>query len=365
MERREEAKATRLPLEVIAPSPEPGLLRAIVFLALAAVGFALVWLIPHVPMLARVAAALLIGALGPLALSRRKRGTSRVTVGWLSLAERGIERIDGGGKRSIVRFGEPFGLTVLANETRARAILAFTTPDHTRYVHVRMGSESTMDSPPLSGEAIDDGGVLARAVTVADGDLQGDERVALGLFEAGKVVRAVSAKSPAAFDRIYLPDSSGGGIVLDGPSLRVDDCTFDLLAPLEWRGFMFHESGPLGSLGGSHAAGGVAATIYQGTWIRQGGVEAVLVAPMPAELSQIAAGSVAPPPGSSQDMPSQRAIVRDLRLMQSLPDSPPPRELRVAIERLFMVPIRRALDRAPRVSRPTIPSRGGQQSVQT
>jgi hypothetical protein len=37
--------------------------------------------------------------------------------------------------------------------------------------------------------------------------------------------------------------------------------------------------------------------------------------------------------------------------MQSLPDVPPPREQRVAIERLFMLPLRQALDRAPRVPR--------------
>jgi hypothetical protein len=202
-----------------------------------------------------------------------------------------------------------------------------------------------------AGEALDDGGVLARAVTVADGDLQGDARVALGMSDAGRVVRTVAARCPAAFDRIFLSDSSGGGVTLDGNTLRVGERTFDLTAPLEWRGFMFHESG-------AHVA-----TIYQGTWVKQAGVEVVLVAPMPVSLGEGTAASAMG--GGAADVPSQKAIVRDLRLMQSLPDGPPPRELRVAIERLFMVPLRRALDRAPRVSRPGISSREGRPAVST
>ena len=36
--------------------------------------------------------------------------------------------------------------------------------------------------------------------------------------------------------------------------------------------------------------------------------------------------------------------------MQAAPEQPPPPEQRVAIERLFMLPLRSALDRAPRVT---------------
>jgi hypothetical protein len=47
--------------------------------------------------------------------------------------------------------------------------------------------------------------------------------------------------------------------------------------------------------------------------------------------------------------------LRDLRLMQGAVAEPPPRELRRAIDRVFMLPLRRALDRAPRISRVEIP----------
>jgi hypothetical protein len=41
----------------------------------------------------------------------------------------------------------------------------------------------------------------------------------------------------------------------------------------------------------------------------------------------------------------------DAKLLQTVSGEPPPRELRRAIDRMFMLPLRRALDRAPRVSR--------------
>jgi hypothetical protein len=307
----------RLPLEVVAPSPEPGPLRAALLLGLVVVLLGAAWLVPGPLVLRAIASvAIFLGAL--FALSRR-RARSPVAIGWVCVDADGIVRRDDAGARSIATWSEPFGLTVLANEARGRAILAFTTPTQTRYIHVRMAPEAALHAGAgAPGEVIDDGGVLARAVTVADGDLQGDARVALGMNDAGRVVRTVAAKCPGAFDRIYLSDSSGGGVTLDGGVLRVGERSFDLAAPLEWRGFMFHESGAS------------VATIYQGTWVKQAGVEVVLVAPMPAEASPPAAGSAAPP-----------------------------RELRVAVERLFMVPLRRALDRAPRVSRPGITPRDG------
>lgn len=46
-----------------------------------------------------------------------------------------------------------------------------------------------------------------------------------------------------------------------------------------------------------------------------------------------------------------RAVLRDLRLMQASAETPLSREQRHAIERLLMMPIRSSLDRAPRKSR--------------
>jgi hypothetical protein len=42
-----------------------------------------------------------------------------------------------------------------------------------------------------------------------------------------------------------------------------------------------------------------------------------------------------------------RALTRDIKLLQSPAETPPARELRVAIDRPFMMAVRRALDEAP------------------
>jgi hypothetical protein len=77
---------------------------------------------------------------------------------------------------------------------------------------------------------------------------------------------------------------------------------------------------------------------------------------MPSEISSWMVGKPPKPVGDlTRDTLVQRALVRDLRLMQSLPDLPPPREQRVAVERLFMLPLRQALDRAPRLTRTSTP----------
>ena len=46
----------------------------------------------------------------------------------------------------------------------------------------------------------------------------------------------------------------------------------------------------------------------------------------------------------------------ELRILAQTSEAPPPRELRVAIDRMFMLPLRRALDAAPPAKRaPSIP----------
>jgi hypothetical protein len=321
----------RLPLQIVASGRELG--PGVSLLASAAVVVLLVAACAApIPWILRGGLSVGIWLVARAVMQRRRPPSSTVAVGFVTIDDSGIARTDDGGTRPLARWGEAFGLTVLANEARARAILAFTTPTQTRYVHVRMqaaaaGSPLPSNADPFGG-AGDDLGLLARAVTVADGDLQGDARIALGVADAARVVRAVSSKSPAAFDRIFLTDAAGTSVTVDATQVKVGERAFDLTAPLEWRGFMFHEF--------------------------------VFVAPMPAELSLVDAH-----PDIPTDSSSQRAIVRDLRLMQSLADAPPPRDLRVAVDRLFMLPLRRALDRAPRVSRPGISTRGGHDAIRT
>src|SRR5262249_40935229 len=79
--------------------------------------------------------------------------------------------------------------------------------------------------------------------------------------------------------------------------------------------------------------------------------EVVLVAPLPPESSWMKDLRESARPSATHDKLAQRAVVRDLYLSQSLPEEAPPRDLRLAIDRLFMLPLRQALDRAPRISR--------------
>jgi hypothetical protein len=91
--------------------------------------------------------------------------------------------------------------------------------------------------------------------------------------------------------------------------------------------------------------------IYQATWIRQGTQETVLVSLL-ASLAGASSNAIA----TSQVPELELALLRDVRLMQAAPDSPPPADVRTAIERTYMLPLRAALDRAPRPSRSRISS---------
>jgi hypothetical protein len=113
----------------------------------------------------------------------------------------------------------------------------------------------------------------------------------------------------------------------------------DLTRPLEWRPILFQESF------------GHAVFLYQGTWVRQGTVEVVLVALLTPSFLEVS-GRSADIPRPSQPPPSEldRLAARDQRLLQAAPADPPPAEQRVALDGLFVVPLRAALDRAPRAS---------------
>jgi hypothetical protein len=263
---------------------------------------------------ASIAAGVLFAA---IALHVVHHVRTRRPVGYVTLDAGGVARTDAAGTVRLADADAPFGLTVLADHARTRALMAFTTPTHTRYVHVVSDEPASCASDAF----------FASASSIADHDVvvgANANAASLDVRDAARLLEAVRAKWPAATERVFLSASDGSPIVLDRNRLTIGEHVLDLRAPLEWRGFTFHESV------------GQVATIYQATWVRQGDAELVLVAPMPAELTSWGA----------EPRRIWKRNARDERLMQALPDAPPPRELRTAIDRLFMLPLRQALDRA-------------------
>lgn len=271
--------------------------------------------LPPAP-IARAVAAVAVLAVAGLGIAWRRSRALR-PIGHVQLDGSTLVRHDEAGTTRLADTTVPFGVTVLADHARTRALVAFTTPTQTRYVQVH-------NDDPTSGAAE---AFFAAAATVADHDVvlgATQTAGALGVRDGARLLGAVRSGWPSALERIFLSSADGSPIVLDRQRLLVGGRGIDLRAPLEWRGFTFHESV------------GQVATIYQATWVRQGDAELVLVAPMPAELTSWGA----------EPRRIFKRNARDERLMQALPDAPPPRELRTAIDRLFMLPLRKSLDRA-------------------
>jgi hypothetical protein len=295
--------------------------------ALAVAGVAAL-VIGMAPFSVSVRVGLVLAAIGLVIVWQAiRKSRDRRPVGSVELDDDGVVRRDASGQVKLASGDAPFGVTILADHARTRALIAFTTPEQTRYLHVQSNEPPTTQTDAF----------FARSAAVADHEVilgaAGNAAGSLEARDAAKLVEAIRARWPRALDRVFLSASDGAAIFVDSNELRVGDRRFDLRAPIEWRGFTFHES--IGQV----------ATIYQATWIRQDDAELVLVAPMPAELTSWGA----------EPRRIWKRTARDERLMQALPDAPPPRELRTAIDRLFMLPLRQALDRAALAKHVTSP----------
>ncbi len=158
----------------------------------------------------------------------------------------------------------------------------------------------------------------------------------------------LSARSPSCLDRFVLTDARGADLTLDGRALLAGDRSIDLDAPLEWRAIVFQE------------AFGQSVAVYQGTWVRQGNHELVFVCLLPslgpAIFADIDLAGLDRAQGQAPKAPLS-GLLRDIRLMQATPEQPPPTEQRVAIDRHFMLPVRCALDRAPRAAQQHLAAR--------
>jgi hypothetical protein len=273
-----------------------------------------------------VRATLGVFALGVLTVAaRRGRHAMRASGSSLVADSEGLTRISPDGKKPIVRWDAPFGITLLASYGRPHALLAFTTPTQTRYIPTRIDDRTDADDE-----------LLSRIAVLADLDLVDGvtHDAALRASDAAAIVRLAEEHDRTSLGRAFLTDGRGAPISLDRATFSVTSRTFDLTSQLEWRALMFHEST------------GQASALYQATWIRQNGAEVVLVAPMPASI-------VPREPNAHRDASGRlgRALTRDLRLLQSPAEPPPSREVRVAIDRPFMMAVRRRLDDAPLGSR--------------
>jgi len=280
------------------------------------------------------------------------RRRARLSGRHLTVDERGIAFGPSRGPgEQLLAFGRPFGVTLFGNRARDRLVMAVTATDRTLYVGARIGLEDRPNHRAL----------LSCASTVSDDEAVLDatgpdgKPLELSVRDLSALLQALLRADTTALERCFLSDTRGVPVVLDGNDLSIGRKGFDLGAPLEWRATLFQE--PFGVLSGTcdwdrHAApcGGV--MVYQATWIRQGMSEAVLVSLLASLTS--ASSQAGFPTGEMPDV--QSAVLRDLRLMQASPEPPPPRELRVGIERTYMLRLRAALDRAPRASQKDMPS---------
>jgi hypothetical protein len=270
--------------------------------------------VSHASFAVRAPAAALLFA---CAHAVQRIGANRRRVnGWVAVDDTGVRRGDGATTTSLVRWDEPFGVCVLATPDRSRLVLAFTTARCVRYLGVRTaGPEEAARAPDL----------LARVCTVADDCPCGEGDANLDAADAQSLVAILAERAPNARGRIFLSGAKDEPILLDGTTLRIGAKTFDLRAGFEWRPLVFQESGAR------------VAAFYQATWIRQSDAEAVLVAAMPgAALTDRSA--------------------RESRRAYGVPEDPPPRDFRVAVDRVLMAPLRQALDRAPGALRSASPS---------
>jgi hypothetical protein len=259
----------------------------------------------------------------------------RPAHGWLVVDDRGVRRVARAREALVVDWHQPFGATVLASADRARLLIAFTMPHAAKHVAVRVNDAEDAAAAPT---------LIARATTAADSDLQVGDEALLSAADAERLLAEITRRAPSALDRAYLSDASGEPVVLEPAELRVGNRRIDLCAPLEWRALVFFESSV-------HAT-----SVFQATWVRQAGAEVVLVSPVPADGTWLRDADVAVR-AAGEGRNVQKALARDIRLMQAVVGESPPRELRRAIDRLFMLPLRRALDGAPRISRmPSPPS---------
>jgi len=227
-----------------------------------------------------------------------------------------------------------FGFALFATADRSRLVVALTNGASSLCVGADVGSA---DRKRLSW-------LMSHAVTACREDLamaMQSTRGPVMLVDTTSLLRLIDLMTQVdatSFGRVMLTDNLGREVVLERDRLLTSRCTIRLDQPLEWRGLVFREGD--GTMG----------VEYQGTWVRQGKSEMVLVSLMAGDVRQ----SIHEIETRTGDWPD--AMLRqDAVLASGSPSAPPPVEQRVAVDRLFMLPLRRALDAAHVEKRDSIP----------
>lgn len=248
----------------------------------------------------------------------------------LEIDDQALALADGMSRTALLEFGTPFGMTLLSNRQRDRVVLALTSKGGSFLVGGRIASSERRGAIRL----------LSRATVISTDEVAFDAIGPDGLSielsgpDLGALFESLAEVDPAANDRLLLSDSTGSPLELDGETLVVRGQLFDLTRPLEWKPLLFQESF------------GQSLALYQATWIRQGSSEVVLVSLLPPSVLD-----PNPLDFEAAGIPDLDVrAMRDQRLMQATAGTPPPNDLRVAIDGIYMLPLRVALDAAPRPS---------------
>ncbi|NUO54794.1 MAG: IMP dehydrogenase [Polyangiaceae bacterium] len=231
---------------------------------------------------------------------------------------------------SVLQGASGFGATLLSNSRRDRLALAITSTHGTFLVGARLEEEERAGFGDLFARSW----VLGTDDAALDATGPDGQPVCLPPTTFRKLYESLLAIDPGSASRVVLSDQRGAPLLLDGETLTARGYRFDLSRPIEWRAILFQESF------------GHAITLYQGTWIRQGTHEVVLVSLLSQGLFDAATRG-----HERAGIPElDRMAIRDQRLLQAAASDPPPVEQRVAMDGLFVVPLRAALDEAPRPS---------------
>lgn len=226
-----------------------------------------------------------------------------------------------------------FGVTLLSNAKRERLVAVLTSESGSMLFATDVAHEPGTPQQPGIASLLSRSTVVGGHDHALDAVAPDGAPTELAPEAFVRLLSELSRRDPACFDRIILSDQHGAPLLLEGSDLYANDHHFDLSRPIEWRSILFQESF------------GSAVTLYQGTWVRQNGAEVVLVSllgpsffePQMAEARQ-------------GDPELDVHAMRDQRLSQATATDPPPTDQRVAIDGIFVLPVRAALDQAPRQS---------------